>query len=76
MTTRETPFDGKPCPMCPMEIRNLHATAHNYINAVKGGDSPERVARKFAGLVDAVEKAQPLADAHFADRLHSHGQVY
>src|SRR5574337_342400 len=67
------PFDGKPCPMCPMEIRNLQAVAHNAVGSWERGET-ERFARKMAELKIAVEKSQPLADAHFANRKHSHGE--
>lgn len=25
------PFDGKPCPMCPMDVRNVSAVVHNFL---------------------------------------------
>jgi len=73
---REPPYDGKPCPMCPIEIRNLHAVAHNFLNRwdawrQHGGDFGA-VVEKARDLERAVQLAKPLADAHFADRAHSH----
>jgi hypothetical protein len=77
---RDPPFDGsEPCIFCPMEVRNLLAVAHNAVGAyegvLNGHESPEQLARKMATLKGAMEGAQRLADAHFADRMHSHGQV-
>jgi hypothetical protein len=77
----EPPFDGKPCPMCPTEVRNLAATAHNLLNRyddvfVRGQRDACSLA-KFHDYVrllrEAVEMVKPLSDAHFADPLHSHG---
>jgi ssDNA-binding Zn-finger/Zn-ribbon topoisomerase 1 len=55
------------CPCCPMEVRNLHAVAHNIV--VQPGRP---------GWLDdlrrAVEMMQPLMDRHFASRAHSHPQ--
>jgi hypothetical protein len=48
------------CPCCPVEIRNLHAVAHNVT---------VRMPTIYDGeLKRAVEKVQPLMDAHFANR--------
>lgn len=74
------PFDGsEPCVWCPMEIRSLHATAHNAVGAffaaVDGTGSWERAGRKMAELRQAVEHTRVGLDAHFADRMHSHGEV-
>lgn len=32
----EPPFDGKPCPVCPLEVRNLSAIAHNLVLRLRG----------------------------------------
>lgn len=74
------PFDGsEPCIWCPVEVRGLHATAHNAVGAffaaVSGSGSWERCGRKMAELKSAVERTQAHSDAHFADRAHSHGEV-
>lgn len=74
------PFDGsEPCIYCPMEVRSLHASAHNAVGAfdaaVNGSGSWSRAAKKMAELRRVVEDSTRLADAHFADRMHSHGQV-
>jgi len=59
--------DGE-CPMCPVEIRNLAAVAHNFVVNV------EKLGRQgdIAELRRAVERVQPLSDRHFANRAHSH----
>lgn len=66
MSRRDPPFDDKPCPCCPWQIRALFATAFNLS---KGSGSDVCM----ADLARAVEAAQPLIDAHFADTMHSHG---
>jgi hypothetical protein len=76
------PFDGKPCPMCPVEVRGLHGAAHNALNRFDDifnrgydGDSAWfKLREKMEELRAAVEKIRPLSDAHFADRRHSHGE--
>jgi hypothetical protein len=58
------PIAAEKCPCCPIEVRDLHAVAHNLIVRSPGladGD-----------LKRAVEKMQPLMGAHFANRAHSH----
>lgn len=55
------------CPCCPIEVRNLHAVAHNLtvrMPDIYGGD-----------LKRAVDKMQPLMNAHSADRQHSHPEI-
>ena len=66
------PFDGKPCPACPMEIRNLMAVVHNYINTVEGKSYEGTY---FDDLKRALALAKPISDAHFANPMHSHGSV-
>ena len=75
------PFDGSaPCAMCPMEVRNLSAVAHNLLSrwdAVLQYGSEESWAKlreKFDALREAEAMIRPLSDAHFADRAHSHGE--
>lgn len=63
------PIDRKPCPVCPIEIRNLFAVAYNLTMGT--GLTPGRI----EDLRQAVLAVQPLIDSHFADRLHSHGDV-
>ena len=53
-----------PCPCCPIEVRDLHAVAHNLTVRSPGLANGD--------LKRAVENMQPLMDAHFADRAHSH----
>jgi hypothetical protein len=68
----DPPFDGKPCPCCPAEVRGLYATAHNLaarlMGKSDGNTSPE-------DLWDAVQAMKPLIDAHFADSMHAEGRV-
>lgn len=63
------PYDGKPCPCCPIEIRDLYAIAYNITHG--SGITPD----KFKDLRNAVERAEPLIEAHFANTMHSHGRV-
>jgi hypothetical protein len=69
----DPPFDGKPCPACASEIRNLAAVAHNTITAWRG--RPYKLDERLQELEAALALVQPLMDAHFADRMHSHGEV-
>lgn len=64
------PFDGKPCPACPCEIRNLHAVAHNLIAQWRGGRT-DAFKGTLLKLEDAVKSTQPLMDEHFSDPSHS-----
>lgn len=73
MKPKGPPYDGKPCPMCPIEIRNLHAVAHNYVNVQRGRSMSSDTS--IDDLERAVEAVKPLAEAHFADRMHSNGEV-
>lgn len=58
----EPPFDGKPCPFCPLEVRHLHAVAHNF--AIGAADTTIDDLRK------AVELCEPLSKAHFENARH------
>jgi len=64
------------CPACPILVRDLHATAHNALNAIdaalRGDGDWSRAKRKIEGLRASVKAFQPTVDAHFADRAHSH----
>lgn len=65
---KKPPFDGStPCPMCPDEMRGLYAVAHNI--TVGSRDTT------IGDLKRAVEAAKPFIDKHFADRMHSHGEL-
>ena len=50
------PFDGIPCPMCPLEIRGLAAVAHNLCWRLKDAhlESPCIISAKFHSLKRAV----------------------
>lgn len=76
----QPPYDGSPpCPACPVEIRSLHATAHNAIGAfeaaAKGHGNWSRAYRKMAELAQVVREFQPVVDGHFARPAHSHGDL-
>ncbi len=77
-TEHEPPFDGLPCPMCDWRIRNLAATAHNLVvrweRWQRGGDRTVwwKIVDKMRDLRAAVDAVEPLSEAHFADRRHSH----
>ncbi len=58
------------CIWCPVEVRDLHACAFNACLAVEqafelGAEYYPRAVRKIADLREALNKYQPLADAHF-----------
>jgi len=75
MSIKNPPFDGSaPCPMCPIEIRNLRAVAHNLINRYKHGEM-SKVHIYMSELKTAVEATQGLVDSHFADSMHSQGRI-
>lgn len=59
--------------MCPREIRNLAAVAHNTVSAWRTGRH-HKMPERLAELERAVEAAKPYSEAHFADRMHSHGE--
>lgn len=54
----------EPCPFCPVEVRNLSATAHNAIVAWKANDW-QRLQQKLEALERALQQTQPLLDRHF-----------
>lgn len=60
------PYDGKPCPCCPEEIRHLYAVAYNISIGSRGSTIQD--------LKDALERLKPLIDAHFADPMHALGR--
>jgi hypothetical protein len=76
------PFDGKSCPMCPVEIRGLHGTAINALNQFDAifnyrdtsVSAYTKLREKMEELRAAIETVRPLADAHFINRRHSHGE--
>lgn len=58
------PFDGAPCPACPVETRGLYAVAFNLLN-LYDGDEERRVRKlpeRIQELRDAVAKMTPLMD--------------
>lgn len=76
--TRNPPFDGKPCPACPMEVRDLAATAHNALLAVDHARNSmgdwNRAYRKLEGLRGSLSRMQSIVNKHFADTKHSLGK--
>jgi hypothetical protein len=69
----QPPFDGKPCPMCPVEIRNLAAVAHNLLSQLDRGASLCTVQATLSSLRSAVKMVEPYSEAHFADPAHCYG---
>ncbi len=69
-TEYEPPFDGKPCPMCAHQVRNLAAVAHNLLSAYDAADW-SKVRIKIDDLRRAVNTVESLGVAHFADQRHS-----
>ena len=71
------PFDGKPCPACPEEVRDLAACAHNAVGAIEaardGHGGWERAWRKLGELKRSLERFQPIMDAHFDNKEHAFG---
>lgn len=65
------PFDGKPCPACPQEVRNLYAVAHNFTHVLRGTSMSNDTT--LEDLERAVADMQLLIEAHFEDKRHSHG---
>lgn len=61
---------GHSCPACPEDARDLGATAHNALGAVRaalaGTGSWERARRKLASLERSLETWQASVDEHFA----------
>jgi hypothetical protein len=59
------PFDGKPCPVCPIEVRNLTAVVHNLawrLLAYHGGCA-STIIEKFHLMQSAVSDCRLPEDA-------------
>lgn len=69
----DPPFDGKPCPACPMEIRNLMAVVHNLGAAYTSSDLSKVFRYLEDDLPKAYELARPIMDHHFSDEKHCYG---
>jgi hypothetical protein len=67
----EPPFDGQPCPMCPVELRNLAAVAHNVVVRWRAGRWSAH-ADGIDELERALKAVQAMTAAHFANEAHSH----
>lgn len=50
--------DEKQCPMCPVEFRNISATAGNLLNRLNSNSTLCDVNKKFNSLCDAVTDIQ------------------
>lgn len=71
---KEPPFDRIPCIACPVEVRELFASAHNLVNAAVSGDI-NRTNKKMNEMADAVLRMQPIVAAHFEDPAHAKGSI-
>jgi hypothetical protein len=69
---RPEDLEGAPhaCMACPLEVRDLYATAHNAAGAVrravKGEGEMERALRKLGELEASLARFAPIMAAHFA----------
>lgn len=63
------------CVACPVEVRDLYATAHNAVQAADAARAGRgewlRFYRKLEELRTSVAKMKPVVEAHFADRGHA-----
>jgi hypothetical protein len=57
-------MSDKPCTACPVEVRDLYATAQNLLYALDAEDA-ERIPGKIASLRRSVETMKGLVDQHF-----------
>lgn len=68
-TARMCQETGHSCPACPERARDLGATAHNALGAVRaalgGTGSWERARRKLDSLQRSLEAWQASVDEHF-----------
>lgn len=67
-------------PESPLELQSLRAAGDAFVKAwdayLEGGQRWWNAVKVSAGAMKhAAAAVQPLLDAHFADRLHSHGEV-
>jgi hypothetical protein len=62
--------DVRVCDACPLPMRDLFAVAYNAVSQFRSGTDYKRLTIKLAELGVAVDRYQPLIDAHFA-----HGTV-
>lgn len=63
------------CIACPVEVRDLAASAHNLLSAFDMAQVSQNdwhgVVKEMCRLRDSLARFQPFADAHFADPRHS-----
>ena len=60
MNAYTPPFDGAPCPMCPIEYRNLSAVVHNVLDHAENW--PQHHAsfqKRYAALVELLACEPP-----------------
>ena len=69
-----TPDGSDPCICCAIEVRDLLATAHNFLGAWERNEGPQLI-RKLAEFRESYDRLNRACDAHFADSMHSHGRV-
>lgn len=73
---------GKPdeCIACPVEVRDLFASAHNAVQAfnaaLAGAGDWSRAHRKMTELEASVGRFQPIVDDHFSDRIHQTPNIF
>jgi hypothetical protein len=72
------PFDGSaPCVACPIEVRDLAATAQNFLvrlDAYRQGNDVNLADAEHA-FRRSVERMRAISEAHFADRAHGLGDL-
>lgn len=72
----EPPFDGRPCPACPIAVRDFYATAHNFLGQLESDPGARfgeaRTHRKLAEFKESLARMGQLVHEHFADPRHSH----
>jgi len=60
------------CIACPVEVRDLYATAHNatlaFEAALSGHGDSARAVRKLRELKESVERMKPIVEVHFSVR--------
>lgn len=56
---------GPPCAACPVEVRDLAATAHNFL-AAWDGDTVCRIHGKVESLRSSLARFTLILDRHFA----------
>jgi hypothetical protein len=55
------------CCFCPVEVRNLFATAHNVLVRWDNGSMSSSLPEKMEDLRAALQKCEPLLNKHFEE---------